>query len=431
MTSIKTDRTRQTLSAFGGLVTLQRAVDLSKLESDLADALPKGLRVARKASSFEKFMALFATSCCGAECIDDVEVMQNDPGIASFLSGKMVSAQAYGDFLRDFSGENIRKLNLALRDHSRKLSAAAHPNQKEIIVSLDSTSHVQHGLQMEGVEYNYKNELALDSLQAYDQFGFPLYFELRPGNIHTATNASSAIHHCFHGLHRKVKKMLLADAGYANQDVYNACHAAGAKFIITANRASIDANAHRITNWKTTKKIQTHDGRDVEVGSVLYQTRDHNEPMRLVVMRARKPEAQRFLGLYDDYDFFGWVTNTGRHELTEEKVILKYRKRANVENFIRETKNNFDLHHFPCQKLTANAAYGLITMFAHAHMRLLSRVAHPTRNHFAKTLRNLILVKPVQVVKHGRQIVFRFMEHQLEEVYIWINRLHIVLRGSS
>ena len=88
MTIIKTDRTTQTLSAFGGLVTLQKTVALSMLERDLADALPKGQRIARKASPFEKFMAFFTTSCCGAECIDDVEVMQNDPGIASFLSGK-------------------------------------------------------------------------------------------------------------------------------------------------------------------------------------------------------------------------------------------------------------------------------------------------------------------------------------------------------
>jgi hypothetical protein len=260
MCGIKTDRTTQTLSAFGGLVALQRAIEHSQLESAVDAALPKGQRSARKTNPFEKFMAFFTTACCGAERIDDVEVMQNDPGIASFLSGKMVSAQAYGDFLRDFSSENIRKLNLALRDHSRKLSAAAYQNQKEIVVSPDSTSHVQYGVQMEGVEYNYKNELALDSLQAYDQFGFPLYFDLRPGSTHTAKNAPAAMHHCFHGLQRKVKKMLLADAGYANKDVYNACHAAGAKFIITATRASIDTNAHKVTNWKPAKEIHTHDG---------------------------------------------------------------------------------------------------------------------------------------------------------------------------
>jgi len=40
-----------------------------------------------------------------------------------------------------------------------------------------------------------------------------------------------------------------------------------------------------------------------------------------------------------------------------EKVVLFYRGRGNAENFIREGKNGFDLHHFPCLKLVANKAY--------------------------------------------------------------------------
>ncbi len=429
MSIIKSERTSQTLSSFGGLLALQKSVALSGLAKDVEEALPQGKRKTA-VSSVDKFMALFATHFCGASCIDDVEILQNDPGLKGFLNDRVLSAQSYGEYLRSFDSESLRRLNLALRDHSRKLANAIDPNRKEAVISLDSTSHVQHGVKMEGVEYNYKHELALDSLQAYDQLGLPCYFDLRPGATHTAENAALAIHHCFHGLPRKQKKTLLADSGYSNQLVYNACHAAGVKFIITANKQAQQANAHRVTNWKKAKKLTTHDGREVEVGSIVYRMKDHKETMRLVFMRARRKETERFFGLYDDYDFYGWVTNTGRHELTEERVILKYRKRANVENFIRETKNNFDLHHFPCQKLSANKAYGLIVMFAHAHTRLLSYIASPRKKHFAKRVRHLVLFKPVQVVRHARQVMFRFMEHHLEEVRVWINRLHTVFNGS-
>jgi hypothetical protein len=44
-------------------------------------------------------------------------------------------------------------------------------------------------------------------------------------------------------------------------------------------------------------------------------------------------------------------------------VIEFYRKRGNAENYIREDKYGFDLKHYPCLKLIANKAYGLISEF--------------------------------------------------------------------
>ncbi|MBP9706169.1 MAG: transposase [Oligoflexales bacterium] len=49
-----------------------------------------------------------------------------------------------------------------------------------------------------------------------------------------------------------------------------------------------------------------------------------------------------------------------------------YKKRGNAENFIRELKNGFDIQHFPCLKLNANKAYGLLAAFAYNLMRFSS-----------------------------------------------------------
>ncbi|MFK7873241.1 MAG: transposase, partial [Oligoflexales bacterium] len=45
------------------------------------------------------------------------------------------------------------------------------------------------------------------------------------------------------------------------------------------------------------------------------------------------------------------------------------RKRGHCENFIRELKNGLDLHHYPCQKLNANRAYGSIAAISYNLMR--------------------------------------------------------------
>lgn len=46
--------------------------------------------------------------------------------------------------------------------------------------------------------------------------------------------------------------------------------------------------------------------------------------------------------------------------------------RGNSENFIREEKYGYDLKHFPCQKLSANHAYGLFALIAHNFLRTIA-----------------------------------------------------------
>ena len=46
---------------------------------------------------------------------------------------------------------------------------------------------------MEGVEINYKKHWCLDSLQAFDQFGFQFWMQLRPGATFTAKSATEVI----------------------------------------------------------------------------------------------------------------------------------------------------------------------------------------------------------------------------------------------
>ena len=137
-------------------------------------------------------------------------------------------------------------------------------------------------------------------------------------------------------------------------------------------------------------------------------------------MRALKTDAVNKLFLTEeDYDYYGWVSSIS-DEMSSVDVIKFYRKRGHCENFIRETKNGFDLHHYPCQKMIANKAYGLAASFAYNIMRFVALKDNPTHPKFAKAIRFKFVHIPCQIVRHARDLSFRFMGSHYKGVINWL-----------
>ena len=105
----------------------------------------------------------------GQDSIDDQEEFEDDPGIESVL-GETPKAHAIGDWLRDFSDQNILDLKKFL--HFQAMDYRSKIAKHNILtLDMDSTSHVQHGEKMEGLAWNYKSEWCLDSLVTFDEVG--------------------------------------------------------------------------------------------------------------------------------------------------------------------------------------------------------------------------------------------------------------------
>ena len=194
----------------------------------------------------------------------------------------------------------------------------------------------------------------------------------------------------------------------------------------------LDTKIKYIQNWKPTKKrqkkvncrgggtrlvdtsIRFYDGRPAEIGTTLYRNENMVEFCRVVCIRAKKPGR---LGLRaDDYDYFAWLTNIGEHEKGNEAIIYLYRGRGNAENFIKEMKNGYELHNYPCLKLNANRAYALAAAFAHNILRFLSWKKNGQKAQFAKAIRHQLISLPCQVIRTGRQVFFKFTHHVAKEV---------------
>ncbi len=379
--------TKKRLTSMAGIATLIEAFDQSKLKEPFTKALPERSGP-RSQGSYRLGLIQLASFMRGHDCLADLEEFRKDPMLAELFKGETVSPRTMGDFLRDFEPEHLNKFNDFLSKQSKsyrlQLEKMLKKQFKPLLaphLSIDSTSHVQSGVKMEGLAYNYKDEWCLDSQVIFDELGFAWDMELRPGNTKSGVGAGAQITRAFSGYKFADEKYLSADAAFCNQEVMTTSITLGALFTLTANQATTGWEDHigEITKWEPW--VYTQEEKDqarergvelleVELGR-FYWRPSWSEVLRLpVVVKRQKygPEEQMQLG-QGIYKYYGIVTNLPLLEWTLQEVVEHHNKRGNVENFIREEKYGYDLKHYPCLELKANHAFELIALAAHNVLR--------------------------------------------------------------
>jgi hypothetical protein len=200
--------------------------------------------------------------------------------------------------------------------------------------------------------------------------------------------------------------------------VIETCLRLGYKFTITAHEnMGWAVDKEQITNWKpwewSEEEIKKAEKRKIplpecEVGHYLYQP-GFSDALRFTVcvVRTKSQDLSLMNEIGGIWEYYAVMTNFNLFQTSDQKVIEFHRKRGNSENFIREEKYNFDLKHFPCLKLSANHAYGLIAMVAHNFLRTIAVIDRPDKPHFAKKLRRKFLFIPGRLVKHARNLTMK------------------------
>ena len=152
--------------------------------------------------------------------------------------------------------------------------------------------------------------------------------------------------------------------------------------------------------------------------SYFYWQPSWNEVLRLpVVVKRTKVQNQEQLELgHGEYKYYGVVCNLNLAQWSLQKVIEHHNERGNAENFIREEKYGFDLKHFPCQKLKANHAYGLLALVAHNMLRWMAIHDDDKHPKFSKGIRRKFIYLPAKLVSHARTLVLKVSEATLREV---------------
>lgn len=369
-------------------------------------------------------LALLSGFWYGHDCLDDLEEFDGDPSVEEKLE-ELPSARAVGDWLRDFSPEHIEKLNRFLTKQAfscRKQLTNAAP----LTIDMDSTAHEQSGQKMEGLAFNYGGKWCLDSLVSFDELGLSYRMDLRPGSTFSSVGASPMIDAIFSNLDFKAEKHFRADSAFCNEEVIRSCLAKGAKFTITAHgNIGWENQVPNITSWvpwqhskeelesAATKKRELP---LIELGSFFYQP-GWSENLRFPCV-VKRTWVEKGEDLFGSGHWKYYAVLTSRNLLTNslQSIMEHHAKRGNSENFIREEKYGYDLKHFPCQKLSANHAYGLFALIAHNFLRTIARLHRPDKPHYAKKLRRRFIFIPGKLIKHARQLVMKIPRRFQKEV---------------
>lgn len=421
------DATRKALSATSGLYFFEQVWRQLELDRNFEDNLPANL-IATSTPSPAKLKALALGLIMGADCLEDMEKLADDPAFLTLNGNKVNAPNTYGQFLSAFVSGQCHGLNRKLKDVALRLRRALFPKERQFILDIDSTDSSQSGEKMEGLAFNHKSNWGLDSIVAFDQFGFQYWHDVRPGNTFTANGSTTILAEVFGSLPKSFQKILRADSGYCNTDVFNVCDRQDADFVIAMRANMADPLIPRVKHWKATKDVSFYDGRPCEIGHTIYWPKGGKKLLRVIFIRALKEKEQRH-GLFGDerWEYHAWVTTIGQHEMKDEDIIKLYRQRGNAENFIKELKHGFDLKHYPCQKLVANKAYGLIAAIAYNLTRYAGLLISPDKPAFAKKVRFHLVHLPCEVVKHARRTVFRIPKQHFREVIGWIEKMTMQL----
>lgn len=294
---------------------------------------------------------------------------------------------------------------------------------------MDVTIHQQYGEKMEGVEFSYRQVNGLSSQNLFDDKGLCYGFALRNGAAHSSVGAIEMMENAFKVVPKSIQQFFLADAAYANTQIYNTLLNHNVSFAICLPETvwgSLLKNYGNKIKWQDTK-IRFFESNKCEIGDILYPKKDLSMGktfLRVVMIRAKKKILVK--GDNHPYHYYAIVTNMSNAEMTNERIVQFYRKRAQVENNIKDLKNGLDFHHFPCQSLKANHVWGLMGIIAYNLMRMTSFTISPQTGCFVRTTRRKLVTLAGEVIKHARSIEIRMMDYLAKEV----NRLSMILSGS-
>lgn len=425
--SIKITSNAKYLSSFSGLYLFEGLFQKFDINQLVGAYLPRKSRD-RGFTSEGKFYSGILGFIAGAECLDDFDQLGQDPFFYE-LTGSP-SSITMGKYLRCFSLRSIEQIRSQLPKLALKIRLWLAPSTYKIIFKMDGTLHEQYGHKMEGVEFNYKHFRSLSSQNLFDEKGLCYGFNLRNGAAHSSVGAVEMMETAFKVIPQSIQKFFVADSAYANLDVFNCLLNHNTNFAICLPEVTWGAllknHGSKIT-WRKTK-IRFFDSDKCEIGDVIYPKKGLTMGktfLRVVYIRTKKKIIEA--GDNHPYLYYSIITNMGHSEMTNEKIIQFYRRRAQVENNIKDLKYGLDFHHFPCRSLKANNVWGLMGIIAYNLMRMASFTLFPRTGCFIKTTRRRMVILAGEVINHARSIEIRMMAYVAKEV----NRLKMIFCSSS
>ena len=341
--------------------------------------------------------------------------------------------------------------------------------QDPVTLDLDSTATEVYGRQKEDADYNYEGKLSFGSLLCTRaERRRVLAAGLRPGSDKPISPrlVLRALRTLPKG-HGEVR--LRADSGFYSSGFLTWCRRHRLRFCVVVPRCQLMWEARRHlppTAWRPCREME---GAEVAEGRFSPPGWEH-EPLRLLVRRVRVeadqisksprsrrrrtiPKGQLQLALKGlvghTYSYSFMVT-----DLPGEAGELEHwqRRRAHIEERIKDLKLGCGVIHLPLRRRRANYAWqtacviasNLAAMLSSAHVareRQEARVALGSltdeqlravgQEHNTRVLPRWLLSVPARLVRSGRRLYLRLARGMFHKQEFWALHHHLVALGAS
>ena len=397
--------------------------------SGLATLLAERLTIAAKGgvNAAAKVLALIAGMVCGADSIDDMDLLRHG-GMGRLFDG-IRAPSTLGTFLRAFTFGHVRQLDAVAAGLLARLAAATPvlPDAREVVlVDIDDTVRQTYGYAKQGAGRGYTGIKGLNALLATvsTPISAPLIAatRLRKGSTNSARGAATLLADALATIGRCGATGLVivrADSAYYGYEIIDACRRAGARFSVTARltptvvRAitSIDEQAWtpiRYPNaiYDEDEQRWVSDAEVAEVGFTAFTNRRRGEHVtaRLIVRRVRRlnpatvPTGQT--EAFAVYRYHAVFTDSSEPTLHAEAT---HRDHAIIEQVIAELKNG-PLAHLPSGLFTANAAWLVCAAISHNLTRAAGALAGGRhRRSRTGTIRAQLITTPARIAHSAHQ----------------------------
>src|SRR4051795_6807342 len=210
----------------------------------LAALLVERLTITAKggANAAVKVLAVVAGMVCGADSIDDLDVLRHG-GMARLFTG-IRAPSTLGTFLRLFTFGHVRQLDAVAAGLLTRLATATPvlPDADQLVfVDIDDTVRQTYGYAKQGAGRGYTGVKGLNALLAVvsTPTSAPLIAatRLRKGSTNSARGAAKLLTDALATVRRAGAAGLVimrADSAYYGYDIIAACRRVGVRFSVTA-----------------------------------------------------------------------------------------------------------------------------------------------------------------------------------------------------
>lgn len=424
----KVDFSGGDLSSKCGLLPIGQFMDNMGITSFLKENFSDGSHRLKRHNDADILLQLIYQNLGGYFTDDYADHLAYEPVMTTVLhKNRLASQPTISRFWHRLNDVSLIIANSSLKFMRSQAYLVQRPS--EVIFDIDTTILPTYGKQSGGEFIHHYQEVGYHPMLCYDgNTGDLLKAELREGSMYCGNGAAGFIEPLLAEYEQEypdVKLLVRGDSGFAMPDLYDTVEKhSGARYIIRLkDNAALQAKVQEAVAAYMGNSAGKEDF-PPRFGEFRYAAKSWSKERRIVYkIELRKTEGS--CELFPTCTFI--VTN---REDAPEEIIRLYCKRGNMENFIKESKNEFGFSHMCSHDQTTNENRLLVAGLAYNIFNLFRRLCLPKKwqPFRANELRMRMIYVAGRHIKHAKEKLFRLCstymyKEQFLHIYNCINRL--------